>query len=258
MINNDFIMRSLRKDLLEPLYIPIIGFGGAGSRIIDAVEKMLYDLKKGEDGDEYANVLTVEINTKQEYLDESLQAASKVLISDKILGIHQDTGGFVEVGEKLIKDNFDSIFGVKGVVNFRNADAVILIGAAGGGMGMGGLKETLRYLMENYRNLPVYPIVILPFRMEDRPLWREEVSNLMQIKANFTTVNNEMYIKDRKARFSDVLESININVASKVIDIIKNVKNKRQQVFEEFINSIYERKFTENLYELEFEYSRVS
>jgi hypothetical protein len=125
-------------------------------------------------------------------------------------------------------------------------------------MGMGGLKETLRYLMENYRNLPVYPIVILPFRMEDRPLWREEVSNLMQIKANFTTVNNEMYIKDRKARFSDVLESININVASKVIDIIKNVKNKRQQVFEEFINSIYERKFTENLYELEFEYSRVS
>ncbi|HEU13098.1 MAG: hypothetical protein ACP5G5_06090 [Thermoplasmata archaeon] len=257
MIDNEFIMRSLRKDLLDPLYIPIIGFGGAGSRIIDAVERMLSDVKKGPEGHEFTNVITVEINTKQDYLDD-LQAASKVLISDKILGLHQDTNGFVEVGEKLMRNNFETIFGVKGVVNFRNADAVILIGSAAGGMGMGGIKETLNYLTQNYKNIPVYPIVVLPFRMEDRPLWREEVSKLMQIKANFTIINNEQFVNDRKARFIDVLDNINMNVARKVMEIVQRVKTRRQEVFAEFINSIYESKFAENLNQFELEYIRVS
>lgn len=258
MIDDEFVIRSLRKDLLDPLYIPIIGFGGAGSRIVDAVERLLNEVKSGPEGHEYANVITVEINTKQDYLDENLQAASKVLISNSVLGLHQDTMGNVEVGETLIKENFENIFGVKGVVNFRSADAVILIGAAGGGMGMGGLKETLRYLTENYKWIPVYPIVILPFRMEDRPLWREEVSNLMQIKANFTTINNDIFLKDRNVKFMDVVENINRNVAGKVMEIVENVKIKRQMVFTEFINSIFGGKFTESLYELELEYSRIS
>ncbi|MEM0150233.1 MAG: hypothetical protein QXX91_01560 [Thermoplasmata archaeon] len=259
MIDNDFIMDSLRKELLNPLYIPIIGFGGAGANIIDSVEKILAEIKKGPGGQEYANIFTVQINTKQENLDENLQAASKVLISDKILGLHQDTNGFVEIGEKLMRNNFESIFGLGGVVNFKNADAIILIGAVGGGMGTGGLKETLRYILKNYRNIPVYPIVILPFRIEDRPFWREEVSKLMEIKSNFTTISNDLYIKDKKVNFKDVLEEINKNVALKVMEIVENVMRKRKEIFTEFItNKIFNGKFSEVLNDFELEYAELT
>ncbi|MGC8565883.1 MAG: hypothetical protein ACP5TO_01290 [Thermoplasmata archaeon] len=248
------IFKGMMKDWLDPPYIPVIAFGGAGAHFLESFERLLSIYKNGPDQEDFSNVLTVYINTKQELELESYPFVKTILITNSVLGTHQDTEGFVEVGEKLIDDNFEEIFSSltgKISINLRKADAIILVAALGGGMGTGGIKEALKLINSRYPMIPVFPVLVMPFSFENRSISpRKEIDDILKLNKKPTVIKNSEFIhmeKNRKMKFSDVLEEINYNVAQKIMDIVLRIKTEREKVFEELYGKIFEEEFQQAL-----------
>lgn len=248
------IFKGMMKDWLDPPYIPVIAFGGAGAHFLESFERLLSIYKTGPDSQDFSNILTIYVNTKQDTDMETLPFVKTVLITNSILGTHQDTEGFVEVGEKLIEDNFDEIFSSlsgKISVNLRKADAVILVAALGGGMGTGGVKEALRLINSKYPALPVFPVLVMPFSFENRTVsTRKEIDDILKINKKPTVIKNSEFVhfeENRKMKFIELLEEINYNVAQRIMDIVLRIKVEREKVFRELYGKIFEEEFQQAL-----------
>ncbi|MDP8012374.1 MAG: hypothetical protein ACP5F1_05760 [Thermoplasmata archaeon] len=252
MIENEkeSIFKGMMKEWLDPPYIPVIAFGGAGAHFLRSFERLLSIYRNGDDPDNFSNIFTVYVNTKQESDMDNFPFVRTVLITNSILGVHSDTNGYVEVGEKLIEDSFDEIFETftgKISINLKKADAVILVAAFGGGMGTGGIKEALKILSIKYPSLPVFPVIVMPFSFETRSIdLKSEINEVLEFNRKPTVIKNSEFIhldENKKMKFSDLLEEINYNVAKKIMDIVLQVKNEKEIVFKELYGGMFEEEF---------------
>lgn len=252
MIENErkTIFNGLMKEWLDPPYIPVIAFGGAGAHFLRSFENLLIKYKNTYGPENYSNIFTFYVNTKQETDLESYPFVKTVLITNSVLGVHNDTEGFVEVGEKLINENFEEIFesmSGKIQINLKKADAIILVAALGGGMGTGGIKEALRLMSIKYPNIPIFPILVMPFNFENRSIsTRKEIDEILKINKKPTVIKNSEFIhfeNDKKMKFADLLEKINFSVAEKIMDIVELVRHEREEVFQDLYGKIFNEEF---------------
>jgi len=254
VIENDkeTIFKGMMKEWLDPPYIPVIAFGGAGAHFLKSFERLLSIYKNENDPEDFSNIFTMYVNTKQETSMDTFPFSKTVLITNSFLGLHSDTNGYVEVGEKIVEDNFDDIFNTysgKISINLRKADAVVLVAAFGGGMGTGGIKEAIKLISLDFPSLPIFPVIVMPFSFENRGInLKDEIEEVLKVDKKPTVIKNSEFLhleENKKMKFFDLLEEINYNVAKKIIDIILHVKNEKENVFKELYGKIFEEEFQE-------------
>ena len=205
MIENDkeTIFKGMMKEWLDPPYIPVIAFGGAGAHFLKSFERLLSIYKNENDPEDFSNIFTMYVNTKQETSMDTFPFSKTVLITNSFLGLHSDTNGYVEVGEKIVEDNFDDIFNTysgKISINLRKADAVVLVAAFGGGMGTGGIKEAIKLisLLEeiNYNVAKKIIDIILHVKNEKENVFKELYGKIFE--EEFQEAVSSQYIKEIK------------------------------------------------------------
>ncbi len=188
------IKKSVEEILVEEFGIKpdvrVFAFGGGAGRVAS------YLYRKGIQG---ARIIAV--NVDERGLEE-VEADKKMLLGKDVLGEHQDTNGEIKVAEYVISRSKAWL-----LEEARNADVVILISSLGGGMGTGGLLETLRILKEETNKI-VITVAILPFSIEgDRR--RAALSALEEIKRYSTkciVLDSDVLLSYPKVRVSKAYE----------------------------------------------------
>ncbi len=238
------IFEDMFRDFLDPLTVPIIGFGGAGGNVLEKVREKL-------DKDQYlqsSNVKTIHFSTKSKD-SRRLNVNFQFQISSPILGEHDDTEGFVEVGEKILEETLDNLSAIKPdlLKDFKNAEAIILVAGLGGGMGTGGIIEMLTYLNHHAPWVPVFVILIKPFHFETRSIGvREYIEKILKVSHTAPIViSNQEFFKNAKKdeKFRDLLDRINEEAAEKIMGIVNRIRNERKIAFRELLGKIFDEEF---------------
>ncbi len=238
------IFEDMSKEFLDPLTVPIIGFGGAGGNIL---EKVREKLDKDQDL-QSSNVKTIHFSTKSRD-SRKLNVNFQFQISSPILGEHDDTEGFVEVGEKILEETLENLSAIKPELlkDFKNAEAIILVAGLGGGMGTGGIIEMLTYLNHQAPWVPVVVILIWPFHFEKRSISvRDYLGKIVEVSHTAPIIiSNQEFFKNanKDEKFSDLLDRINEAAANKIMEIVNRIRKEREIAFRELLGKIFDEEF---------------
>ena len=197
--------------------IKIFAFGGGGNRVADYLSRR---------GIENAKIIAVNADGRV----YEINAHKTMHVGKEILGVHTDTNGEVRVAEYIIS-------GVKAWIleEARSADVAILIASLGGGMGTGGLLETLRILKE-HTNVPLLSIVILPFSFEGR---RRDIAlkALQEISefSEYIVFDSDTMLKTPGVKVERAYEIM----YEKIYDVVAKVANRTRVIIERKFEEIY-------------------
>ncbi len=241
------IFKEMSKEFLDPLTVPIIGFGGAAGAVL---EKITEKIDKDQEL-QFSRVRTIHFSTKSRD-SRKLNVKVQFQITSPTLGEHDDTEGFVEIGEKILEETLENLSQDKSIQSdilkdFKNAEAIVLVAGLGGGMGTGGLLEMLSYLKKHAPRVPVVMILIRPFNFEKRSISvREYVDKILEISHDVPIViNNQEFFKSaqKNEKFMDLLDRINEFAADRVMEIVNKIRKEREIAFTKMLGKIYEEEF---------------
>ncbi len=205
---------------IEPR-IKVFAFGGAGGKMGAFIAKQRITGVK---------VIAVDVDARV----ESRNVDKKVRLGKEVLGTHKDTAGeprvaeyVVSRSEKLILDEVDM------------ADAVVLIGALGGGMGTGGVVEAMRLLKRKSRK-PMMAMLILPFSVE-----KERRARAMEALRTIESENLGTYflfdsdelLRNRNMNINAAYTSMYLRGAK----LVENLANATGRILREKFDMIYMR-----------------
>ncbi|NPA75206.1 MAG: cell division protein FtsZ [Euryarchaeota archaeon] len=229
MRKNDEMVEKIREIMYEEMgvepRIKVFAFGGAGGRMAE------YIASRGITG---VKVIAVNVDEKV----GGLKVDKKMRLGKEVMGIHSDTAGEAKVAEyvisrseKLLRDEIDS------------ADAVVLIGALGGGMGTGGMIETMR-MMKRTTTKPMMAFVIMPFSVEkERRARALEALELIKREELGTYV---IFDSDELLKFKDMSITTAYNrMYSRGASMVRQLADFTAHVLKEKFESIYLRDLPE-------------
>ena len=229
------VRRIMDRELGIVPRIKLFAFGGGGNRFAD------YLSRQG-----IRNVKIVAINADERVYE--INANKKMHIGKEVLGVHRDTNGEVKVAEYIID-------GVKAWIleEAREADVVILVASLGGGMGTGGLLETLR-ILKKHMDIPILSIVVLPFSLETQ---RRAIAlrALQEIKelSEYVVFDSDTILKTPRikvARAYEIMYNSIYNVVVKVANRTRTIiERKFEEIYLQQLDTIVEEKYTEILSE---------
>lgn len=163
------------KSYLPDPMIVCIGIGGGGCNIVGQLERKLPGVKMFcLNTDEISNAKRDGINP--------------YTFGKNIMAGNRDSGGYLTVGKKAMKDDFPGIY--ESII--EDADLLIIVSALGGGTGSGGTIEMVRKCNQYAKPYRLY--AIRPFEFEDN---RKETADhaLKEIKKDARNIvifdNNE-------------------------------------------------------------------
>ena len=209
--------------------VKIIAFGGAAGKMAQ------YIASKKITG---AKVIAVNADARV----SKLAVDKKLVIGKETLGEHEDTNGETRVAEYIIDTSKTWIMD-----EVRDADAVVLMAALGGGMGTGGLIETLRFLKKSSK--PMLSILLLPFSAE-RSRRKVAIDALKTIDNEklgiYFTIDSDSLLTDKSMKLSDGYQKLYnkaYNLVNKLTDITRNsIEQKFKELFIEDLPEIVEQK----------------
>ena len=225
-------VRELIKEQLgiEPR-VKVFGFGGGAGRVIEYIHARNME-----------NVKTIAVNVDKK-IDE-LNVHTRMLVGKDILGEHNDTNGEVKVAEYIIQSSKAWI-----IEEAMDSDVVVLIGALGGGMGTGGMIETLRILKDKV-DRPVVPIVIMPLSIEkDRREKAQEVLNEMRKMERCIVIDSDAILSAPSVKVSRAYNMMYERISDLIEKIANIAKKEIEKKFEELylgnLDSIIEKEYQE-------------
>ncbi len=232
MHDMDRVKKSVEELLIEEFGIKpdvrVFAFGGGAGRAAS------YLYKKGIQG---AKIIAV--NVDETGLQE-IEVDKKMLLGKDVLGEHRDTNGESRVAEYIISRSRAWI-----LEEARNADVVVLLSSLGGGMGTGGIIETLKILKENTNKL-VISIVILPFSMEKERRERA-LSALEEIKRYSTrciVLDSDVllsYPKVKVSRAYEIMYEEIYSFVSRITNITRiEIEKKFREIYLKDMDAIVE------------------
>ena len=141
----------------------------------------------------------------------------RILIGDQKTGGH-GVGKINELGAEIAREDSDKILeGIRTTEHFHDTDAILLAGSAAGGTGSGALPVLAQYLKELYTEKPLYNLVVLPFRHEEKVEERTIYNTATCLKSAYLVsdavflVDNQRYIK-KESSIQDNLADINARI----------------------------------------------
>ena len=199
--------------------VKVFTFGGGAGNIAT------YLYKKGIEGTKI-----IAINVDEKGLSK-VEADKKMLLGKDILGEHEDTEGEQKVAEYIINRSRAWI-----LEEARDADVVVLIASLGGGMGTGGILETLKILKENTNALAV-TIAVLPLSIEiDRR--KRAMDTLEKIKEYSTqciVIDSDIILEHPKVKVSRAYEIM----YGEIYDFVVRITNITRVEIERKFREIY-------------------
>ncbi len=235
----DRIKRNVEELLIEEFGIKpdvrVFAFGGGAGRVAS------YIYRKGIEG---AKIIA--INADERGL-ESVEVDKKMLLGKDVLGEHEDTNGEMKVAEYIINRSRAWI-----LEEAKNADVVILLASLGGGMGSGGLLETLRILKEQTNKI-VITIAILPLSIEKER--RERAMNIKEKIESYSTksifVDSDIilsYPKIPVTRAYEILYDEIYNFIAKITNITRiEIEKKFREIYLKDMDAIVEEAYRDIL-----------
>ncbi len=211
------VRKALNRELGIVPRIKVFAFGGGGNRIAD------YLTTQGIE-----DVKVIAVNADSRVYD--INANKTMHVGKEILGMHRDTDGEIRVAEYIID-------GVKGWIleEARDADVVILIASLGGGMGTGGILETLRILKKS-TDVPILSIVVLPFSFEkDRREIAERALQEIKRLSDYIVFDSDTMLKTPKV---PVMRAYRIMYES-IYEIISKLANSTRRIIEKKFQEMY-------------------
>jgi hypothetical protein len=144
----------------------LVGLGGAGSKIVEGFyKKNLGDIIVRFAGREEKDVSGVAVDTSQALSGlNSIPPENRVVVGKGLTKGH-GTGGDVELGSRILSEEYEVVISALGNAGFGGASAVFIISGLGGGTGTGGFPILAGQVRKAF-NVPVYGIVTIPSRSE--------------------------------------------------------------------------------------------
>ena len=239
-MNMEEIKERVRELIKEELGIQprvkVFGFGGGAGRIVE------YISKKGVEG-----VKTIAVNVDRKI--EELNVDKRMLVGKDVLGEHKDTNGEINVGEYIIDDSKAWL-----IEEARDADVIVLISSLGGGMGTGGIIETMKILKEK-TDRPMVSIVVMPFSFErDRRERAEKVVEELKRLEKTIVIDSDTMLKSPQVKIANAYEKMYEEIFEFIGKIANIAKREIEKKFEEMylsnMDSIIEEKYKEVIGEM--------
>jgi len=187
----------------------VIGCGQCGGRIADEFARLNRRAHAKRGMSIITNVLAVntdiaDLSGLSFVRPDSLH---RVLIGGQKTGGH-GVGKINELGAEIVREDGDHVLeAVKTTRQFHETDAFLIIGSAAGGTGSGAIPVLTQYLKSHYAEKPLYNLIVLPFRHEEKVEERTIYNTATCLKSAYLIadalflVDNQRYLsKDSSIR----------------------------------------------------------
>ena len=194
----------------------VIGFGQCGGRIADEFAR----LNRRAHNQRGIDIITGVFAVNTDAADLSGLVAirrdfqHRILIGDRKTGGH-GVGKINELGAEIAREDGDTILeAIKTAKYFHETDAFLLIASAAGGTGSGAVPVLTEYLKDHYAEKPVYNLITLPFKHEERIEERTIYNTATCLKSVYLVadavflVDNQRYVK-KESSLQENLSTIN-------------------------------------------------
>ena len=148
----------------------VIGLGQCGGRIADQFARLNGRARTQRGIDIITNTLAVNTDiadlTGLSFIKSDYQ--HRILLGSQKTGGH-GVGKINELGAEIAAEDSDKMLeGIRTTRRFHETDAFLLIASAAGGTGSGAIPVISRYLKEHYAEKPLYDLIVLPFKHEEK------------------------------------------------------------------------------------------
>jgi len=181
----------------------VIGLGQCGGRIADEFAR----LNRRAHSQRGIDIVTGAIAVNTDGADLSGLAAirrdyqHRILIGGRKTGGH-GVGKINELGAEIAREDSDTVLeAIKGTRHFHETDAFLLIASAAGGTGSGAIPVFTQYLKDRYAEKPIYNLITLPFRYEEKVEERTIYNTATCLKSAYLVadaiflIDNQRYVK---------------------------------------------------------------
>ncbi len=205
----------------------VIGCGQCGGRIADEFARLNARARAQRGIDIITNSLAVNTDIadltglsfiKPDYLH-------RILIGGQKTGGH-GVGKINELGAEIAREDGDKILeGIRTTRHFQETDAFLLITSAAGGTGSGAIPILTQYLKERYVEKPLYNLIVLPFKHEERVEERTIYNTATCLKSAYLVadaiflVDNQRYVR-KGFSIKDNLAKINVLVVEPFYNLL--------------------------------------
>jgi len=205
----------------------VIGCGQCGGRIADAFAK-LNGRARVQRGIE---IITGAFAVNTDIADLSGLSFIKPDYQHRILIGSQKTSGhgvgkINELGSEITREEGDKILdAIKTPRHFHETDAFLLVAGAAGGTGSGAIPILTQYLKERYVEKPIYNLIVLPFKHEEKVEERTIYNTATCLKSAYLVadaiflVDNQRYVR-KESSIQDNLAKINTLVVEPFYNLL--------------------------------------
>jgi len=205
----------------------VIGCGQCGGRIADEFARLGRKARAQRGIDIITNALAVNTDIADlsglSFIRPDHQ--HRVLIGVQKTGGH-GVGKINELGAEITREDSDKISeAIKTTRHFHETDAFLLIASAAGGTGSGAIPILTQYLKERYVEKPLYNLIVLPFRHEEKVEERTIYNTASCLKSVYLVadaiilIDNQRYIR-KDASLKNNLSKINTFVVQPFYNLL--------------------------------------
>jgi len=205
----------------------VIGFGQCGGRIADEFAR-LNSKARAQRG---INIITNALAVNTDIADLTGLSCIKPDYLHRILIGGQKTGGhgvgkINELGAEIAEEDSDKILeGIRTTRHFHETDAFLLIASAAGGTGSGAIPILTQYLKERYVEKPLYNLIVLPFKHEEKVEERTIYNTATCLKSVYLVadaiflIDNQRYLS-KDSSIQNNLAKINAQVVEPFYNLL--------------------------------------
>jgi len=205
----------------------VIGFGQCGGRIADEFARLNRKAHAQRGIDIIANTLAVNTDiadlTGLSFIRPDYK--HRILIGGQKTGGH-GVGKINELGAEIAGEDSDKILeGIRTTRRFHEIDAFLLIASAAGGTGSGAIPVLTQHLKEHYPEKPLYNLIALPFKHEEKVEERTVYNTATCLKSVYLVadaiflVDNQRYLR-KDFSIQDNLAKINAQVVEPFYNLL--------------------------------------
>ncbi len=205
----------------------VIGCGQCGGRVADEFARINARARVQRGIDIVSNVISVNTDIADlsglSFIRPDQQ--HRVLIGAQKTGGH-GVGKINELGAEIAREDGDKVSeAVKNTKRFHETDAFVIIASAAGGTGSGGIPVVTQYIKERYPEKPIYNLIVLPFRHEEKVEERTIYNTATCLKSSYLVadavflIDNQRYIA-KNSSMKNNLAKINSQVVSPFYNLL--------------------------------------
>ena len=218
----------------------VIGCGQCGGRIADEFARLNVKARVQRGIDLVTNALAVNTDIADlsglSFIKRNYQ--HRIVIGGQKTSGH-GVGKINELGAEVAREDGDKVLeSVRATPKFAETDAFLVVGSSAGGTGSGAIPVLTQYLKECYPGKPVYNLIVLPFRHEERTEERTLYNTATCLKSVYLVADAIFLIDNQKYIMKNLsLRNNMAKINSLVVEPFYNLLCAGEETKPEYIGS---------------------